>query len=205
MARPRKFDMQHVLEAACNLFWEKGYEATSTRDLSEITSLTPSSIYAAFGDKRGLFLAALEHYLLRLKAKMARLESVGEPGLAITLFFADTISKTLSDPLLRGCLLVNSSLEFSLSDAGGRAAISRELADIESFFRRCYAAAQKTDEVSRDISPVQAAQQLLAVLLGIRVLARARPDETLLCGAVEQTLGQLGLPELSPHLQFHAD
>jgi len=194
--------MQHVLETACNLFWEKGYEATSTRDLSESTSLTPSSIYAAFGDKHGLFLAALEYYLLRLKEKMARLENTAEPDLAITLFFADTINKTLSDPLLRGCLLVNSSLEVSPSDTAIRAAISRELAEIEDFFRRCYAAARKTDNPSRDISPVEAAQQLLTARLGIRVRERARPDETLLCGAVEQTLGPLGLPELAPYLLY---
>lgn len=63
MARPRGFDEQEVLEAASATFWLKGYEATSTRDLVKSTGLTQPSLYNAFGDKRGLYLRALEHYL----------------------------------------------------------------------------------------------------------------------------------------------
>src|SRR5690349_3248315 len=99
MGRPRAFDDQAVLAAAGDIFWARGYEATSTRDLTAQTGLTPSSMYAAFGDKRGLFRRALDHYLGRLREKMSRLEATLTPAQAITGFFEDVIERSLSDKL----------------------------------------------------------------------------------------------------------
>ena len=201
MARPRKFDEETVLHAASDLFWTKGYEATSTRDLASITGLTASSIYGAFGDKRGLYLASLEHYLTRLRLKIAHLEEALPPELAITGFFVDTIERSVSDPLQRGCMLVNSALESTPEDISFCQAISKELKLIESFFQRCFMAAQANGVISSSHSADKAAQQLLTVLIGIRVLARVRPEPTLLEGAVGQTLESFYLPPLSavPH------
>jgi len=196
MARPRQFDEEAVLDAASDLFWAKGFEATSTRDLTESTGLTPSSIYAAFGDKRGLFRCALDHYLTRLRRKMTTLESTMPPGQAITSFFEDTIERSISDALQRGCMLVNSALEASPSDPEFRVSIAKELEHIESFFCSRFAAGQERGEIPIGVSATSAAQQLLAVLLGIRVLARARPERAVMTGAAEQTLQLLGLPSL---------
>lgn len=197
MARPREFDEQAVLDAAADLFWARGYEATSTRDLTARTGLTPSSMYAAFGDKRGLFRRALDHYLGRLRQKMTRLEATCSPGEAITGFFEDTIERSLDDALHRGCMLVNSALEASPQDTEFREAIAGELKSIEDFFRGRIAAAQQHGEVSPALSADDVARQLLAVLLGVRVLARVRPERPLLSGAAGQTLAVLGLPPLA--------
>src|SRR6185312_10353403 len=95
MARPRAFDEAQVLGAAADVFWAKGYEATSTRDLSAVTGLTTSSIYAAFGDKRELFHRALDHYLTQtLRANIARLEQGASPSRAIADFFLDIIDRS---------------------------------------------------------------------------------------------------------------
>jgi len=196
MARPREFDEQAVLDAASDVFWSKGYDATSTRDLAARTGLTPSSMYAAFGDKRGLFCRALDHYLDRLRAKMSSLEAAAAPAQAITGFFEDTIDRSLDDAEQRGCMLVNSSLQASQQDEDLRVAIAHELKLIEAFFLRCITEAQERGAVPRTYASVDAARQLLAVLLGIRVLARVRPERPLLTGAVTQTLVALGLPPL---------
>jgi len=196
MARPRAFDEQAVLDAVSDLFWAKGYEATSTRDLTAHTGLTPSSMYAAFGDKRGLFLRALDHYLARLREKISRLETTVTPAQAITGFFEDTVERSLGDKLQRGCMLVNSVLEASPRDAEFRDAIAHELKLIEGFFHRCFVAGQKTGEIPSAHFADDAARQLLAVLLGIRVLARVRPERKLLTGAVWQALELLDLPPL---------
>jgi TetR/AcrR family transcriptional regulator, transcriptional repressor for nem operon len=198
MGRPREFDEETVLESAGDVFWAKGYEATSTRDLTAHTGLTPSSMYAAFGDKRGLFRRALKHYLdHRLREKMSRLEATLSPGQAIIGFFQDTIERTVSDKLRRGCMLVNSTLEASSHDAEFRDAVAHELTLIERFFHRCFAAGQKTGEIPDTHSADDAAKHLLSVLLGIRVLARVRPERKLLTGAVRQALKGLGLPPLT--------
>jgi len=57
MARPIEFDREEVLQKAIGVFWQKGYSATSIKNLVEATGLQPGSIYAAFGDKRGLFFS----------------------------------------------------------------------------------------------------------------------------------------------------
>lgn len=197
MARPREFDEQAVLDAASEVFWTKGYEATSTRDLSAQTGLTPSSIYAAFGDKRRMFRRALDHYLGRLREKMTSLKATRSPGEAITGFFEDTIERSLDDALQRGCMLVNSALEASPQDPEFRAAIASELELIEDFFLGRIAEGQRRGDLSPAHSAEDAARQLLAVLLGVRVLARVRPEGPLLRGAVSQTLASLGLPPLA--------
>jgi TetR/AcrR family transcriptional repressor of nem operon len=154
-------------------------------------------MYAAFGDKRGLFRSALDHYLSRLREKMMHLEATASPGQAITGFFEETVERSLDDTLQRGCMLVNSALEASPRDEEFRSAIANELTLIEDFFRSRVAAAQECGEISRACSPEDVARQLLALLLGVRVLARVRPQRPLLTGAVAQTLALLDLPPLA--------
>ena len=63
MARPRQFDETAALEAAIRCFWSRGYEATSVRDLADAMGITGPSLYNAFGDKRALYLKAIDHYV----------------------------------------------------------------------------------------------------------------------------------------------
>jgi TetR/AcrR family transcriptional repressor of nem operon len=197
MARPREFDEQQVLEAAGNAFWAKGYEGTSTRELVKSTGLTQPSLYNAFGDKRGLFLRALEHYLDRtLRERIARLETTSPPGLAITTFLYEIIERSVADPQKRGCMLVNSALEATPADEAFRQAIADELAQIRAFFHRCIMAGHRSGEIPAVVPADDAAMHLLAILLGVRVLARVDPERALLTGAVAPALALLGLPAL---------
>jgi TetR/AcrR family transcriptional repressor of nem operon len=197
MARPREFDKEAVLEAASDAFWAKGYESTSTRDLTDCTGLNPSSLYAAFGDKRTLFREALDHYLVVLRERMSRLEANLSPAQAITGFFDEVIARSLGDKLRRGCLLVNTALEASPRDPALQADIAYELLLIEQFFHRCFAAGQKSGEIPARHAADDAAGNLLAVLLGLRVLARVRPQRKLFIGAVRPALKALDLPPLA--------
>jgi TetR/AcrR family transcriptional regulator, transcriptional repressor for nem operon len=197
MARPREFNEDQVLEAARDGFWAKGYEGTSTRDLVRLTGLTQPSLYNAFGDKRGLFLRALEHYLNQtLRERIARLESELAPGAAITAFFSEVIERSLSDPQQRGCMLVNSALEATSDDAEFRASVASEFAQLSGFFQRCMAAGHQSGEIPVTVSPDDAASHLVAVLIGLRVFARVNPQRALLNGAVASALALLNLPPL---------
>ncbi|MFM0695409.1 TetR/AcrR family transcriptional regulator [Paraburkholderia graminis] len=197
MARPRGFDEQEVLEAASATFWLKGYEATSTRDLVKCTGLTQPSLYNAFGDKRGLYLRALEHYLDHsLRERIKRFESTMPPAEAITGFFEETIERSVSDPHKRGCMLVNSALEISSEDEAFRQLVATEIAEIREFFYRCLAAAQKSGAIAKTVSADETATHLLATVLGMRVLARVDPQRAVLTSAVAGALKLLGLPAL---------
>ena len=117
MARPRSFDEPDALEAAIDCFWDRGYETTSIRDLTERMGVSAPSLYNAFGDKRRLFVLALERYAdCRMRERIGRLEETCSPKVAIVTFFEELISRSLSDKERRGCLIVNSALEVAPHD-----------------------------------------------------------------------------------------
>ena len=65
MPRIKEFDYDQKLEIARNLFWEKGYHATSMNDLVDTLKLNRSSIYDTYGNKHSLFIKCLNNYILK--------------------------------------------------------------------------------------------------------------------------------------------
>ena len=195
MARPREFDDTVVLDKAVGCFWRRGYQATSVRELADSMEISGPSLYNAFGDKRSLFVQALERYLDgSVRARIARLEAL-PPKQAIHTFIAEIIERSLTDRERRGCFLINSSLEVAPHDAELGAAIAQRLGEIENFFRRCIAAAQADGSVPADRDPADLARLLFGVLVGIRVLARSKPDRALLEGIARPALALLDDPK----------
>jgi TetR/AcrR family transcriptional repressor of nem operon len=192
MARPREFDETTALEAAMACFWRRGYEATSMRDLIGAMGISGPSLYNAFGDKRAVFTAALERYLDQSpRARMKRLEAASAPKDAIRQFIEEIIERSLNDPERRGCLLINSALEVAPHDRQLGAVIGDCLTEIEAFFRRSIKAGQKQGTIRRALVAKDVARLLLGVLLGIRVLARSRPERALLEGVARPALALL--------------
>ena len=70
--RPLAFDPEQAIDAAMRVFWLKGYEGASLADLTQAMGINKPSLYAKFGDKRGLFLAAIDHYGTQIAAPHAR-------------------------------------------------------------------------------------------------------------------------------------
>ena len=192
MVRPREFDENEVLDAAAHQFWVYGYEATTVRDLAQCMGITGASLYNAFGDKRSLFERALTHYIARsFGDRVSRFEVNLPPLDAIKAFFREIVERSVSDRDRKGCLLVNSALEVAPHDAGFQATIANVLVAVETFFRRCVHAGQQAGEISTAQSADDLARLLLGVHLGIRVLARTRPDRALLEGVVRPALALL--------------
>jgi TetR/AcrR family transcriptional repressor of nem operon len=192
MARPREFDEVTALEAAISCFWHRGYEATSMRDLASAMGISGPSLYNAFGDKRALFMTALERYLDHsTRARIKRLEDTLPPKKAVRGFFEEVIERSLNDRERRGCFLINSALEVAPHDRELGVLIADRLGEIEAFFRRSIKAAQVEGVVPSARNPADLARLLLGVLLGIRVLARSKPDRSLLEGVARPALALL--------------
>ncbi|WP_207005553.1 TetR/AcrR family transcriptional regulator [Trinickia mobilis] len=188
MARPREFDEAAALDATVQCFWSRGYEATSVKDLIDTTGLTAASLYNAYGDKRGLFRAALDHYVeSSVMARIRRCEAL-PPRQAIGAFFDEILSRSLNDGEHKGCMLVNSALEMAPHDPEFRKSIAGALARIESFFLHCINAGQVDGTITRSQPAEVLARHLLGVLMGVRVLARVRPERTLLEGVIAPAL-----------------
>jgi len=191
MARPREFDETAVLNAAVECFWARGYEATSVRDLAQQMGITGASLYNAFGDKRALYRRALDHYVANSVAdRIQRLESL-PPLDAIRGFLDEIVQRSLSDPQHKGCMLVNSALELAPHDPEFQQAIAEVLARIEAFFHGCVVAGQRDGTIAVDKPADDLARLLLGALMGIRVLARARPERALLEGLARPAVAAL--------------
>jgi TetR/AcrR family transcriptional repressor of nem operon len=196
MARLREFDEDVVLDAAMECFWSWGYEATSVRDLIETTGLTGASLYNAFGDKRGLFRAALDRYVeSSIGERIRRCEAL-PPREAIARFFDDILRRSLTDRQRKGCMLVNSALEIAPHDLEFRKVIAAVLNRIEIFFLRCIEAGQIQGTITSAMPAPSIAQHLLGVLMGVRVLARVRPERALLESVVVPALALLDGPDV---------
>jgi TetR/AcrR family transcriptional repressor of nem operon len=191
MARPREFDEGAALHAAVLCFWKQGYEATSVRDLVERTGVTAASLYNAFGDKRALYEKALDRYVEQSIAdRIRRCESL--PSLrAIEAFFEEIVKRSLNDRERKGCMLVNAALDVAPHDPAFRKIVAGVLVGMEAFFQGCIEAGQVDGTITRSLPAATLAQNLLGVLMGIRVLARVRPERALLEGVAAPALARL--------------
>ncbi|MGK7864221.1 TetR/AcrR family transcriptional regulator [Falsiroseomonas sp. E2-1-a4] len=189
MSRPRSYDEDAVIEAAMHQFWRHGYAGTSVRDLGQVMGLGQASFYNAFGGKRSLFARCLDRYLDQgMRERLRRLAATQPPRQAIAGLLEEIVARSLRDRM--GCLLVNSALELAPHDRGVAAVVAARLAELEDFFRGRVLAGQADGSIAaRD--PDDLARMLMTLLLGLRVLARGRPDRATMQGAVRQALALL--------------
>ncbi|GAB0104379.1 TetR/AcrR family transcriptional regulator [Nocardia sp. JMUB6875] len=110
MGRPRQFDEQTLLDAAIELFWARGFDTTSVEDVSRATGIGNGSLYGAYGNKRGLFLAAFQRYCDQ-RARFVREVIESAPGSArsaVRTLCQAVIDDCAAHPDRRGCLMINS-------------------------------------------------------------------------------------------------
>lgn len=189
MARPKEFDESDALDAAIQCFWARGYEATSVRDLASSMGISGPSLYNAFGGKRALYQRALNHYVDRgFRERVLRFESQLAPREAIAAFFGEIINLSLADPARKGCLIVNAALELAPHDPEFQSVLAEVLRDMEGFFLRSVKAGQKAGTLNAAIPAADLARMLLGVLMGMRVLARVRPEPELLRGLLRPVM-----------------
>jgi len=177
----KQFDVKDGLERAMHVFWSQGYEATSMQDLVERMGVNRSSLYATYGDKHDLFLSALRHYDAVCRTNyFAELERDYTPRRAILALFDTAVVASLGVNGQNGCFLVNTSVELSAHDGEVADIVAHGLSKTEEFFRRMIRAGQAAEEIPAHVDAAAAARGLLALMTGLRVLARSRPEKALL-------------------------
>ena len=154
------------------LFWRHGYEGTSLKDLTTAMEVTPPSIYAAFGDKRGLFLEAVDRYLggpITAERLFGGAATAREAARALLTGSAETFT---GDATPAGCLLASAAITGSAESADVQRALSARRAEVEALLRACIekdVAAGLLPEVT-DADAVAA--HIMAVVQGLSTLAR---------------------------------
>ena len=183
--RPRGFDVERVLGQAMLAFWRKGYEATGLVDLERATGLGRQSLYGVFGDKRGLFLAVVEHYFQRvLEPGFALLDAPGSARANLEQVFG-AWEATATAPEFHGCLVGNSVPEFGSADAEVSAVLRRKLELMEAAFARALRRAKRDGEVPAELDVKNTARALLTLAQGLAVVARANRDPAFVRGVVQ--------------------
>jgi AcrR family transcriptional regulator len=108
MARPREFDVDQALDRATEVFWARGYEATSVQDLVDALGVNRASLYSTFGDKARLFEAVLERYGQQVNGAVFQALAPPAAGAeAVQAWLKALIAAATQPGTPRGCLMVN--------------------------------------------------------------------------------------------------
>ncbi|MEU3752324.1 TetR/AcrR family transcriptional regulator [Streptomyces olivoreticuli] len=173
MGRPKQFDPDVAIDQAMDVFWRKGYAATTPQDLVDGTGIGKGSLYHAFGSKHALFARALERY--RDTQAAALVELLGHPGSVRDRLRAGLeilVEIDLGDPGRRGCFGVNTATELGGVDEEATELVRRMFERTEGAFRSALEEGQRSGEIDGCLDVHAAASLLLATVIGMRVIAR---------------------------------
>ncbi|MGG4450138.1 TetR/AcrR family transcriptional regulator [Brevibacillus porteri] len=189
MARTREFDEEKVLDAAMQLFWEKGYEATSLSDLTSRMGIQRPSIYSTFGDKKELFEAALRRYTMsrasEIRTKLQNNPSVKE---AFHHFFKEVADEDYMEGLSRGCFCINTMVELAPHDEKFEILTREHQMYLSVIFQETIERGIQTGELDSSIDAKATAQALIVSLIGLTVIMKSRPNRSFVDNSIEVTL-----------------
>ncbi len=186
--RPLSFDRDAALVSAMHLFWRHGYEATSVADLTQAMGITPPSLYAAFGDKRRLFLEAVDRYLGGAEAIEQRIaSSASAPEAARDLLVSAAVGDT-GDHTPPGCLLASSLVTSSTEAEPVREMLAEIRRRIEAALRARIERDIHKGHLPPDSDPDTMAGHVFAVVQGMSTLAKDGAGRDKLMGIVEAVM-----------------
>lgn len=192
--RPRAFDIQQALARARDLFWSRGYAATSVQDLVDELGVQRGSLYAAFGDKHDLYLKAVALYA---RENREHLEDIVRDGPVLP-----AIRRMLLDPSAltgaaehrqgrRGCLVGNTTAELVPGDDEARTLAAAAYDGFVEVVSAALARAQAAGEVTTSSTPQAQARLLLLLFQGSALVSRAQPDRQRLAAGIDAALDAL--------------
>ena len=192
MARTKEFDPDAVLQKALELFWERGYEATSMADLVGHLGIARASIYATFGGKHDLYVRALDRYVQARDPGLVELLSQPGPVLpAVRALVEAYVTESLCDSRRRGCMVVNAAVELMPRDRQAARLVEASWDTLEVALASALTRARAQGEMPAGKDPRALARFLLVVLQGLRVLGRGQPDPGRVRDAAAQALSVL--------------
>ena len=193
MPRQKEFDRKAVLDKALELFWAKGYASTSLHDLTVAMRLSKSSLYESFGDKRSLFLAALEHYDQERSCRaLAYLDQPGSARALIEGFLRQIIDAKVTLGDRRGCLVGNTAMELAPHDPEVAARVAGAIDRMEAGYRRLLESAQARGELPPGKDPRALARFLTSTTHGLLLMTKADVSAAMLEDVLYTALSVLG-------------
>jgi AcrR family transcriptional regulator len=174
MVGRRQFDERHTLDLARDIFWVKGYGATSMQDIANASGVLRGSLYNAYQDKETLFLQVFEDYSHDFLADAARVLANPSIDRALPEFFDFTITSMTTGEPARGCLTTKTAIDTRAEGERIRAALRSLLDKLEQLVQDRLSADDVRPRLA--MSPVDAARVLVTMTRGIVVMERVYQD-----------------------------
>ncbi|WBO68968.1 TetR/AcrR family transcriptional regulator [Streptomyces camelliae] len=192
----KHFDPDATLDTVVRLFWQRGVATTGVQDIVTATGLNRSSLYATFGGKQELYLAALRRYLEQRSQPMFRRLTEDERGLpAIAEFFDGLIKARCSGEYARwGCMVSNAHAGAENSDPGVRAILDRHHQELRDAMYAALVTAEAEGQLAAGADPGAAADLLALLAYGVNLRSRAGADAEALHRTVSAALESIGRP-----------
>ncbi|QRF09866.1 TetR/AcrR family transcriptional regulator [Acinetobacter pittii] len=176
--RTKEFETDEIADAAMQVFWRRGYAATSVQDLVDGTGLSRSSLYSTFQNKQGLYQKALQRYeLLTTLNNVKLLSSSGSPKALIRQLLINVVEDELNDSEHKGCLVANACLELVGHDEDVSQFVASNLQKLQHTLESLLIKAQQSGEITSTQNPRALASFFLNTMQGLRVLGKGSPLE----------------------------
>jgi TetR/AcrR family transcriptional repressor of nem operon len=176
--RTKEFETDEIADAAMQVFWRRGYAATSVQDLVDGTGLSRSSLYSTFQSKQGLYQKALQRYeLLTTLNNVKLLGGSGSPKALIRQLLVNIVEDELNDSEHKGCLIANACLELAGHDEDVSKFVISNLQKIQHALENLLIKAQQSGEISSTQNPRALASFFVNTIQGLRVLGKGSPLE----------------------------
>ncbi|GAA4151094.1 TetR/AcrR family transcriptional regulator [Actinomadura keratinilytica] len=192
MGRTREFDVDAAVADAMDLFWRRGYAATSIQDLVAATGVGRGSLYAAFGSKDGLYEAALRRYAEEsLGCMRQRLERAAPVRTVLRDLLLELVDETVADPERRGCLMTNTAVERLPGDPLAGRVVGRALDLLAELVEAALRRGRERGELPADADVTALADFVVTTVQGLRVQGKAGADRRRLVAVVDTALRAL--------------
>ncbi len=188
MGRPPAYDADALLDALIECLWERGYAATPVSALVEKTGVNAASLYARFGSKNGIMLAALDTYAKATLDGLRRILDSTPPGAGQVRAVLEHAMESFADPRARGCFLVNTIMNVSTETPDFASAVAGYMETIREMLEDALAGAPG---LRPGITPKDAALFVQVQIWGIKLMVRLRADPGMGGSLVRRTLEAL--------------
>ena len=188
MGRPREFDLDAVLDAAQEAFWDHGYEGTSIQDLLEATGLQRGSLYKAFGDKHGLYLRTLERYQTAAVTEITSRLDHSDGAFAGLRLWLLSAAEGCKESQRRGCFVVNSTIELSPHDQAVAELTETHLKHLHGVVKASVTRAQTAGDLRSDLKADEITRHLILVAYGLAVDGRGGTSVSQRCRQADLAL-----------------
>ena len=188
----KQYNRNDALEAAMALFWRQGFESTTYDDLVRETGASRYGLYGDFGDKRDLYLAALDLYRdAMVTALFGGLERRNAGLAALIAYFQRLGDGRLHPKGCPGCLFARAAVETASRDDAVAKRVKAHFARQRRAFRRALENAKQADDLPSGIDPERYAELLVGLVQGLAVMAVSGASRKKLEQAVETALAPL--------------